>query len=131
VADYGAPAADTWAGEQWGAEAQPGALPAAPVGAEWGAAPGQFVLLCFNCFTSVITEFYFKCMMMHFVLYLFFTLICMVWLVKIRQSCIICLCCFSRIYHVDPSNCLQPFLLKNNVAFPLHLVSVLFFLNWS
>ncbi|CAL4978099.1 unnamed protein product [Urochloa decumbens] len=41
VADYGAPAADNWASEQWGAaEVPPAALPAAPVGAEWGAAPG-------------------------------------------------------------------------------------------
>ncbi|CAO2204707.1 unnamed protein product [Urochloa humidicola] len=40
VADYGAPAADNWASEQWGAaEVPPAALPAAPVGAEWGAAP--------------------------------------------------------------------------------------------
>ncbi|CAL4939848.1 unnamed protein product [Urochloa decumbens] len=39
VADYGAPAADNWANEQWGAaEVPPAALPAAP-GAEWGAAP--------------------------------------------------------------------------------------------
>ncbi|CAN6324972.1 unnamed protein product [Urochloa humidicola] len=40
VADYGAPATDNWANEQWGAaEVPPAALPAAPVGAEWGAAP--------------------------------------------------------------------------------------------
>ncbi|KAF8728928.1 hypothetical protein HU200_018227 [Digitaria exilis] len=45
VADYGAPAADTWGNDQWGAgEAPAAALTAAPVGAEWGAAPGQLVL---------------------------------------------------------------------------------------
>ncbi|WVZ57224.1 hypothetical protein U9M48_007634 [Paspalum notatum var. saurae] len=39
VADYGAPAADTWGADQWAAgEVPPSALPAAPAGAEWGAA---------------------------------------------------------------------------------------------
>ncbi|KAL6594086.1 hypothetical protein ACP70R_048987 [Stipagrostis hirtigluma subsp. patula] len=40
VADYGAPTTDTWGNDQWGAgEAPAAALPAAPVGTEWGTAP--------------------------------------------------------------------------------------------
>ncbi|XP_062215337.1 small ribosomal subunit protein uS2-like [Phragmites australis] len=37
VADYGAPTTDTWGNDQWGAaEVPPAAVPAAPVGTEWG-----------------------------------------------------------------------------------------------